>query len=183
MTRFHDEDTNDAPPQTGETIKTIAELVLKDEGFRHSVGRRASYAILLTLALATVKLTIGIPFFSLGHIPLAGIFLFFLISAVDDWLRSKRPSVTFYLYPDEGLFIPLNRTSPRIYRKLKSCPHCGSALLNKCRQRKHPIVSPDPGNPDLLPQASDFCPFCDPALPKEYRAYLPANSTNVPAES
>lgn len=170
-------DSNDPStkePQPGEIVKTLVELVLKDEDLKKSLGRRTIYAILFTLAVATVELTIGIPFITLGSTPLVGIMASFLIAVIEDWVLSRRPPTAFYICPEEGRFIPIKRSSHPKYRKLKSCPDCGCELIRRCQRGKHFILSPDPDNPDTLPKLDGFCPFCKPSLPKSSRAYLPA---------
>jgi hypothetical protein len=180
-------DSNDPStkePQPGEVVKTVAELVLlvlKDEGLKQSLGRRTIYAILFTLAVATVELTIGIPFITLGSTPLVGIMASFLIAVVEDWVWSRRPLTAFYICPQESRFISIKRSSHPKYRKLRSCPDCGCELIRRCQRGNHFIVSPDPDNPDAPPKLDGFCPFCKPSLPKSSRAYLPAAAK--PADS
>ncbi|MGH9753191.1 MAG: hypothetical protein ACREA2_10445 [Blastocatellia bacterium] len=177
-------DSNDPStkePQPGEVVKTVAELVLKDEDLKKSLGRRTIYAILFTLAVATVELTIGIPFITLGSTPLVGITVSFLIAVIEDWVWSRRPPTAFYICPEEGGFIPIKRSSHPKYRKLRSCPNCGCELIRRCQRGNHFIVSPDPDNPNTPPKLEGFCPFCKPSLPKSNRAYLPA--AKKPADS
>lgn len=171
-------DSNDPStkePQPGEVVKAVAELVLKDEDLKKSLGRRTIYAVLFTLAVATVKLTIGIPFITLGSTPLVGITASFLIAAVEDWIWSRRPPTAFYICPEEGKFIPIKRSSHPKYRKLRSCTDCGCELIRRCQRGNHFVVSPDPEKPDTPPKLDGFCPFCKPSLPKSSKAYLPSN--------
>jgi len=168
---------NDTPSpkeyQSGEAAGTIAELLLKDEELRRSLGRRASYAILISAILAAAKISIGIPFLSPSLVPVVAIIAVFLIATVEDWLRGKRPHTVFYLCPDEGRYIPISESVHPIYRKMRSCPHCGCGLTKRCQRGKHFIVSSDPQNPDTPPGPDGFCPFCDPSLPKAGKVYLP----------
>jgi len=158
-------DPSTKEPQPGEVVKTVAELVLKDEDLKKSLGRRTIYAVIFTLAVATVKLTIGIPFITLGSTPLVGITASFLIAAVEDWVVSNRPPTAFYICPEEGRFIPIKRSSHPKYRKLRLCPDCGCELIRKCQQGNHFIVSSDPDNPDTPPKLDGFCPFANHLFP------------------
>jgi len=162
-------------PQTGEAVKTIAELVLKDEEFRKSLGRRISSLILAATVLATVELTVGIPTISLKTIPLIAVVVVVLVASVEDWIASRRPPTAFYICPEDGKFIPISRSSHPKYRKLRSCPDCGCELIRRCQRGNHFIVSSDPDNPDTPPKLDGFCPFCKPSLPKSSKAYLPSN--------
>jgi hypothetical protein len=174
-------DPSTKEPQPGEVVKTVAELALKDEDLKKSLGRRTIYAILFTLAVATVDLTIGIPFITLGSTPLVGITMSFLIAVIEDLVRSRRPPTAFYICPEEVRFIPIKQSSHPKYRKLRSCPDCGCELIRRCQRGNHFIVSPDPDSPDTPPKLDGFCPFCKPSLPKSSRAYLPAAAK--PADS
>jgi len=167
-------DPSNKESQPGEVVKTVAELFLKDEDLKKSLGRRTVYAILFTLTVAGVELTIGIPFITLGSTPLVGIMLSFLIAVIEDWIWSRQHPTAFYICPEEGRFIPIKRSSHPKYRKLRSCPDCGCELIRRCRRGNHFIVSPDPNNPDTPPKLDGFCPFCKPSLPKSSRAYIPA---------
>jgi len=160
-------------PQTGEAIKTLVEILLKDEEFRRSLGRRMTYLILATLAVAAVELTIGLPIITLASTPLVGAIIVFLIAQVEDWIRSRKPRAVFYLYPQERRFIPIKWFSLPRYRQLRTCPSCGSELIKRRQQGQHFIVSPDFENPDVPPTIDEFCPFCDPRLPKVQRTYVP----------
>jgi hypothetical protein len=174
-------DPSNKESQPGEVVKTLVELFLKDEDLKKSLGRRTVYAILFTLAVATVEFTIGIPFITISSTPLVGITASFLIAGVEDLVRSKRPPTAFYICPEDGKFISIKRSSHPKYRKLRSCPDCGCELIRRCRRGNHFIVSPDPDNPDTPPKLDGFCPFCKPSLPKSSRAYLPA--ITKPADS
>ncbi|MGH9842323.1 MAG: hypothetical protein ACREEM_26535 [Blastocatellia bacterium] len=177
---------NDAPSpkdyQSGDAAKNVAELLLKDEELRRSLGRRTSYAILISAILATAKITIGIPFLSPGLVPLVAIIVVFLIATAEDWLLGKHPQTIFYLCPDEGRYIPISESVHPIYRKINSCPHCGCGLIKRCRGGKHFIISSDPNNPNTPPGPDGFCPFCKPSLPKTSRAYLPETKKPVDNE-
>lgn len=168
-------DNDESPsqePKTGDVVKTLFELLIKDEEFKKSLGRRTTYLILATLAIATAELTIGLPIITLASTPILGTIIVFLIAQVEDWIRSKRPKTIFYLCPSEFRFFPIKWTSLPQYRKLKSCPNCGTKLIKRCQQGKHYIVSPDLTDPDAPPTAGSFCPFCDPNLPKDKRGYV-----------
>jgi hypothetical protein len=167
-------DPSTKEPQPEEAVKTIAELAFKDEELRKSLGKRTLYVIFLTLAVVTIKLTIGIPSITFGSAPLIGITASFLIAAMEDWVRSRRPLTSFYICPEERKFIPIKRSSHPKYRKLRSCPDCGCELMRRCQQGKHFVVSPDPESPDMPPKPGGFCPFCKPSLPKSGRTYLPS---------
>jgi hypothetical protein len=167
-------------PQTGEVVKTLAEIALKDEEFRKSLSRRISYAILATTALATIELTIGIPIISLRAVPLIAILVVALIAPIEDWVRKKRPSTVFYICPEEGIFISIKRSSHPKYRKFRSCPDCGCELIRRCQRGKHYIVSSNADQPDTPLRLDGFCPFCNPSLPKPSKAYLPM--ANKPAD-
>lgn len=176
---------NDEPPTkepgTGEAVKTIAELVLEDEGFKKSLGRRITSLILAATVLAAVELTIGIPTITLKTIPLIAALVVVIFASIEDWIGNKRPQTAFYICPEDGKFIPIKRSSHPKYRKLRSCPDCGCGLIRRCQRGNHFIISPDPDNPDTLPKLDGFCPFCKPSLPKSSRAYLPASAK--PADS
>jgi len=174
-------DPSTKEPQPGEVVKTIAELALKDEDLRKSLGRRTTSAILLTLAVATAELTVGIPFITLGSTPLVGITASFLIAAVEDWVRSKRPATIFYICPEEGRFIRIKQSSHPKYRQMRSCPDCGCELIRQCQRGKHFIVSPEPGDPDAPPKLDGYCSFCNPALSRSDRAYT--HAAKAPVES
>lgn len=172
-------DTSESPsqePKTGDVVRTLFELLIKDEEFKKSLGRRTTYLILATLAIATAELTIGLPVITLASTPFLGAIIVFLIAQVEDWIRSKRPKTIFYLCPNEFEFFPINWTSLPQYRKLKSCPNCGTKLIKRCQQSKHYIVSPDLKDPDAPPTVGSYCPFCDPDLPKDKRVYLVSDS-------
>ncbi len=176
-------DSNDPPtkePQTGEAVKTLAELILKDEEFRKSLGRRITSLILAATTLAAIELTVGIPTIGLRAVPLIAVLVVVLIASVEDWVQRKRPPTIFYICPEEGKFISIKHSSFPKYRKLRSCPDCGCELIRSCQRGRHFIVSPDPDNPDTPPKLDGFCPFCKPSLPKTSKAYLPA--TNTPAD-
>jgi hypothetical protein len=164
-------------PKTGDVIRTLFELLIKDEEFKRSLGRRTTYLILATLAVATAELTIGLPIITLASTPIVGTIIVFLIAQVEDWIRSRRPKTIFYLCPNfmcpkEGRFYSIKWSSLPQYRKLRSCPACGSKLIKRCRQRNHYIISPDLNNPDAPPTVDSFCPFCDPSLPSFKRKHL-----------
>ncbi len=168
-------DNNDSSPkefQPKEITQTIAESVLKDDEFRKALGRRTNLLILTTTVIAGIKLAGGLSVVPWSATPLAGMTATFLISAIDAWIRSKRPTTIFYLCPEEQKFIAIKQSSPTRYRKMKSCS-CGCRIVKKCPQGKHEIVSSDPNNPDNPPGIDGFCQFCDPAIPKAQRAFLP----------
>ncbi|MGH9832613.1 MAG: hypothetical protein ACREBD_04210 [Blastocatellia bacterium] len=174
-----DSDPPTKESQASEVVKALADLVLKDEELRKSLGRGATYAILAATAVAAIKLTIGLPVISFEAIPLIAFPAFVLITAVEGWIRSGRPPTVFYICPEEDRFIRIKRSSHPKYRQMRSCPDCGCELIRRCQQGKHFIVSPDPDNPDTPPKLDGFCLFCRPSLPKTSRAYLPA--TDKPA--
>jgi hypothetical protein len=153
-------DSNDSPAkehQAGEAVKAVADLILTDKEFRKSLGRRTTYAILTTAAVAAIKSIVGIPAISFEAITLIAFPAFVLIVAIEDWILSKRPSTVFYVCPEEGKFIPIRRSSHPMYRKLRSCPDCGCELIRRCRQGKHFIVSSNPDEPTNHPMTlSDF---------------------------
>jgi len=172
MPDSNDPSTKESQP--GEVVKIVAELFLKDEDLKKSLSRRTIYAILFTLAAATIELTIGIPIITLGSTPLVGITASILIAVIEDWVWSRRPPTAFYICPEEGRFIPIKRSSHPKYRKLRSCSDCGCELIRRCQRGNHFIVSPDPDTPDTPPKLTGFCPFCKTSLPKSHKAYLPA---------
>lgn len=179
-------DSSTKEPQAGEVVKTIAELALKDEEFRKSLGKRIGYVILSSSALAAIELTVGIPAIGLKYIPLIAISVFVLVAIVEDWLQSKRPATIFYICPEEGRFIRIKRSSHPKYRQMRSCPDCGCELIRRCQQGKHFIVSPEPDDPDAPPKLDGYCSFCKPSLPLPDRAYIPtakAPVENDPASS
>jgi hypothetical protein len=174
-------DSNDPSPKepqpAEQLLKPLSELFKsdshsKDDDPRKVLDRRAIWAILATGVVAAIKLAGGMPFISWSATPLAGISFSILISAVQERLRNKQPSTIFYLCPEEQKFIPIKHSSLPKYRKMKSCS-CGCQLIKKCQQGKHEILSPDPNNADTPPSIDGFCQFCDPAIPKPQRAYLP----------
>src|SRR5438270_9240927 len=132
---------SDEPPakefKTADVERRIIEAFLSDEEFKKSLGRRASYFVLTTLAIAIIKLTVGLPVITLASTPLAGALIVFFIAQVEDWARSKKPKVIFYLCQNEGMFIPIKWSSLSRYHKLRVCPHCGSELSKRCQQGKH----------------------------------------------
>lgn len=175
-------DPKNKEPQSGELIKTLTEWVIKDEQLKKSLGRRTLYAILSTSAFVIVaKMILGVPPVSLTVTPLVVITFvaFLLVARAEDWLRGKRPQTFFYLCPDEVRYIPISESVHPIYRKMKSCPHCGCGLIKRCRRGKHFIVSSDPKNPDTPPGPDGFCPFCDSSLPKTDKVYLPVQQTPI----
>jgi hypothetical protein len=175
-------DIDDPPsqePKTVDVVRTLFELLIKDEEFKKSLGRRTTYLILATLAIATAELTIGLPIITLASTPILGTIIVFLIAQVEDWIRSRRPKTIFYLCPNERKFFAINWSSLPQYRKLKSCWNCGTKLIKRCQQGEHYIVSADLKDPDAPPTVGSFCPFCDPKLPKEKRAYLLSDSATI----
>ncbi len=170
-------DHDDSPNKeslTKEAIGTVVEMLLKDEEFKKSLGRRTSYLILATLAIAAAEFMVGLPLITLTSSPVAAVIITFLIIQVEDWLQSRKPKTTFYLCPNEQKFIRISRSSEPRYRKVLGCIDCGAPLIKKCQRGKHPIVSPDLDRPEGQPPKIDsFCPLCDPSLPEEDRAYLP----------
>lgn len=181
-----DNDPLTKEPQTGEAVKTIAELLLKDEGFTKSLGKRITSLILIATVLAAVELTVGIPTISLTSIPFIAGVVVVILARIEDWMLSKRPSTIFYICPEEGRFIRIKRSSHPKYRQMRSCPHDGCELIRRCQRGKHFIVSPDPDDPDALPKLDGYCSFCKPSLSRSERAYIPAAKApieNDPATS
>ncbi len=169
----HDDSAN-KESLTKEAIGTVVEMLLKDEEFKKSLGRRTSYLILATLAIAVAEFMVGLPLITLTSSPVIAVIITFLIIQVEDWLQSGKPKTTFYLCPNEQKFIRISRSSEPRYRKVLGCIDCGAPLIKKCQQGKHPIVSLDLEGPEGQPPNIDsFCPLCDPSLPEEDRAYLP----------
>lgn len=159
---------------TVELVKTIVQVARDDEEFKKSLGKRTIHFVLATCAIGSIVLTYGLPFVTLASTPLIGGTITFLIAAVEDWMRSKKPKTIYYLCPHDKEFIAINWSSLPRYHKLKSCPKCGAGLIKRCQQGKHYIVSPDfesqKGRP---PKVNGFCPFCDPRIPDENRRYIP----------
>jgi hypothetical protein len=161
----------DKDPKTGDVIKTLFELLLKDEEFKKSLGRRTVYFILATLAIATAELTVGIPIITLASAPFVGAIIVFLFAQVEDWIRSGKPKIIFYLCPNIECpnpvrFRPIKWVELSKYRKRENCSDCGRKFITRC-PKKHYIVSPDFEKPDVSPTLDSFCPRCGlPYFPK-----------------
>lgn len=158
--------------QPEEVLKTFAELLLKGD----ETKKRATITVFTTAVAVAVKEVGGLSSVSWALTVIAGMVASLVIATVQDWMKSRQPSTIFYLCPEEQKFIPIRRSSPPIYRKMKSCS-CGCRLTKKCQQGKHPILSTDPDNPDAFPKVDDCCQHCDPALPKSRRMYLPETAS------
>lgn len=157
-----------------DVLKTLIELLRKDEEFKESIGKYTTYFILSTLVVAVAELSVGLPIITLASSPLVGAIIVVLLAEVKVWIRSRKPKTIFYLCPKEKKYIPIRWSSLPRYRKLKSCPTCGTELIKKCQQGKHYIISPDIDNPNGGPPEIDsFCPLCDSGIPEEKRRYLP----------
>ncbi|MBI1923969.1 hypothetical protein HYR99_06935 [Candidatus Poribacteria bacterium] len=138
-------------PKTSDVIKTLIELLLKDEEFKKSLGRHTTYLVLATVAVAAAELTIGLPLITLASTPFVGAVIVFLIAQVEDWVRSGKPKTIYYLCPNEKKFIRISWSSLPRYRKVKGCGDCGASLIKRCQRGKHYIVSPDFDNPEGAP--------------------------------
>lgn len=151
-------------PKIGDVIKTLLELLLKDEEFKRSLGQRTTYFIIATLAVATAELTIGLPIITLASTPFVGAIIVFLIAQVEDWIRSGKPKTIFYLCPNivcpnQIRFRPIKWSELPRYRKRQYCSDCSHKFITRC-PNKHFIVSPDLKNPDLSPKIDSFCQIC-----------------------
>ncbi|HJP92550.1 MAG TPA: hypothetical protein VJ875_11375 [Pyrinomonadaceae bacterium] len=168
-------------PSKPEVIKTLFGEVLADPEVRRNLGKRTTYLILATAAIATVELTYGLPIITLASTPLVGAVVVFLIGSVEDWIRSGKPKTIFYLCPAERKFQTIKWTDLAQYRKVKSCPSCGHEYIKRCQVGKHFIVSPDFKNPEgAPPDINGVCPYCDPRFPVEKRRYLPEEFLSFP---
>lgn len=157
----NDDDDN---PKTTDVIKTLLELLTKDEEFKKTLGKRTAYFIIATLAVAAVELTYGIPIITLASTPFVGAIIVFLYAQVEDWIRSGKPKTIFYLCPNDECpnrkrFRPIKWSEISRFRKFNSCPDCGKEFIKRCKNR-HYIVSSDIENPDKSPNINSFCPNC-----------------------
>lgn len=107
----NNDDPSTKEPQTREAVKTIAELVLKDDRFRKSLGRRITSLIFIATVLAAVELTAGIPIINLTTIPLIAAVVVVILASIEDWIGSRRPQTAFYICPEDSKFIPIKRSS------------------------------------------------------------------------
>ncbi|MEK7831095.1 MAG: hypothetical protein AAB401_08420 [Acidobacteriota bacterium] len=163
--------------QPEEVLKTLAESLFKGDETR----KRATITVFTTAVALAVKEVGGLSSVSWTLVVIAGMVASLVIATVQDWVKSRQPATVFYLCPVEQKFIPIRRSSPPIYRKMKSCS-CGCKLIKKCQQGKHQILSTDPDNPDAFPKADECCQHCDPALPKSKRTYLPETASRLDKE-
>jgi hypothetical protein len=161
-----------------EVLKTLVELLLKDEELKKSLGRYTAIAILASVATAIAELTYGLPIITLTATPFVGPILVFLIASVQTYLRSGKPKTIFYVCPNFSCprperFITIKWSSLPLYRKQKACQDCGVELIKSCQSGKHYIVSSDPENPNQMPKIDSCCLFCDPKIPRPKRTYIP----------
>ena len=159
-----DNEPPDKDPKTTDIIKTLLELLTKDDEFKKSLGKRTTYLILATLTIAAVELTVGIPIITLASTPFVGAIIVFLIAQVEDWIRSGKPKIIFYLCPNlkcpnPDRFRPIKWVELSNHRNKKNCSDCGRKFITRC-PNKHYIVSPNFENPDVLPKIDSFCPNC-----------------------
>lgn len=167
------DEPNDRDPSKFEVAKTLADQLLNNPDFKRAVGKRTTAFILFTLAVATAELTVGLPIITLASTPVVGAVIAYLLGEVEDWIRSRKPSMVFFLCPEEAKFIGIAWSDLPTYRKRQACPDCGSPYITRCQVGRHFIVSPNPSKPSDPPRPDGFCPLCDPSLPKHKRRYLP----------
>jgi len=164
---------------TKDAIKALVEMLQKDEEFKRSLGQHTVLLILATLAIATVELTVGLPFVTLTTAPFVGAIIVFLIASVKMYLQSGKPEIVFYLCSNDMCpgprILPIRWSALPKYRKLKACASCGKGLIKSCPSGRHFIVSPNPSKPDALPNLRGFCPFCDERVGS--REYLSRSGT------
>ncbi len=161
-----------------EVLKTLVELLLKDEELKRSLGGYTAIAVLASVATAIAEITYGLPIITLGSSPFVGPIVAFLIASTRTYLRTGKPKTIFYICPNFSCtrperYVAINWSSLALYRKQKGCPHCGTRLIKRCQRGKHYIVSPNPESPDQPPTLDSCCPYCDPDIPRDERIYIP----------
>lgn len=151
-------------PRTADVIKTLLELITKDDEFKKTLGTRTAYFIVATLAIAAVELTYGIPIITLASTPFVGAIIVFLYAQVEDWIRSGKPKIIFYICsnkdcPNPERFRLIKWAEISRFRKINNCSDCGKEFIKRCPNR-HYIISPSIENPELPPNMKSFCPNC-----------------------
>jgi hypothetical protein len=168
-----------------EVLKTLVEILLKDEELKKSLGRYTAITVLTSVSVTIVEMTYGLPIITVASAPFVGPIVAFLIASVLTFIRSGKPKTLFYACPNfscsrQERYFAIRWSSLPLYRKQKGCPDCGARLIKRCQRGKHYIVSPAPENPDQQPKLDSCCPFCDPEIPRDERVYIPRTTSQLP---